>query len=76
MTHLLAILQHPLFGSDTALGSGWVGLPAACLNVNVHVEFPTEHGHLGLSYSKPCAGIGCECLQKWRREQGRQLMQP
>lgn len=59
ITHLLAILQHPLFGSDTALGSGWVGLPVACLNVDMHVEFPAEHGYLGLSYSKPCASVGC-----------------
>lgn len=59
MTHLLAVLQHPLFGSYTALGSGWVGLPASCLNVDVHVEFATEHGDLGLSYSEPRASIGC-----------------
>lgn len=59
MTHLLAILQHPLFGSYAALGSGWIRLPAACLNVDVHVEFATEHGYLGLGYSKPCASIGC-----------------
>lgn len=59
MTHLLAILQHPLFGSYTALGSGWVGLPASCLNVDVHVEFPTEHGNLGLGHGEACACVGC-----------------
>lgn len=59
MTHLLAILQHPLFGSYTALGSGRVGLPASCLNVDVHVEFPTEHGYLGLGHSEACASVGC-----------------
>lgn len=59
MTHLLAILQHPLFGSYTALGSGWVGLPASCLDVDVHVEFPTEHGNLGLGHSEACASVGC-----------------
>lgn len=59
MTHLLAVLQHPLLGSDTALRSGWVGLPASCLNVDVHVELPTEHGYLGLSHSEACASIGC-----------------
>lgn len=64
VTHLLAVLQHALFGSYTALGSGRVGLPAAGLNVDVHVELPTEHGHLWLGHSKAGAGVGSERLQK------------
>lgn len=59
MTRLLAVLQHALFGSYAALGSGWVGFPAAGLNVDVHVELPAEHRHLWLGHGKTRACVGC-----------------
>ena len=58
-THLLAVLQHALFGPHAALGPGRVGLPASGLDVDVHVELPAEHGHLRLSHRKSRARIGC-----------------
>ena len=64
VTHLLAVLQHTLFGSYAALGSGRVGFPAAGLNVDVHVEFSAEHRHLWFGHGKACARVGCQCLHK------------
>lgn len=48
MTHLLAVLQDALLGADAALGARGVRLPLAALHVDVHVELPAKHGHLGL----------------------------
>lgn len=48
LVYLLTVLQDPLLGADAALGSGGVDLPLGALHVDVHVEFTTEHGHLGL----------------------------
>lgn len=47
--YLLAVLQDALLGADAALGAGGVRLPFATLHIDVHVELPAEHGHLGLS---------------------------
>lgn len=47
--YLLAVLQDALLGADAALGAGRVGLPFAALHIDVHVELPAKHGHLGLS---------------------------
>lgn len=46
--YLLAVLKDALFGADAALGASWIRLPLATLDVDMHVEFPTEHGHLRL----------------------------
>lgn len=70
MTHLLAVLQHTLVGSYAALGSGWVGFPAAGLNVDVHVELSTEHRHLWFGHGEPCACVGCQRLQGDKRDEG------
>lgn len=67
VTHLLAVLQHTLLVFHTALGSGWVRLPAAGLNVDVHVQLPTEHGHLRLGHGEPGSRVGCQRLRT-RRE--------
>lgn len=48
LTHLLAVLQDALLGADAALGAAGVGLPLPILDIDVHIEFPTEHGHLRL----------------------------
>ena len=47
--YLLAVLQDALLGADAALGARRVRLPFATLHIDVHVELPTEHGHLRLS---------------------------
>ncbi len=47
--YLLAVLQDALLGADAALGARGVRLPFATLHIDVHVELPAEHGHLGLS---------------------------
>lgn len=49
LSYLLAVLQDAFLGADTALGARGVRLPLAILHVDVHVELPTEHCHLGLS---------------------------
>lgn len=46
--YLLAVLQDALLGTDAALCARGVRLPLASLDVDVHVEFTTKHGHLGL----------------------------
>ena len=63
-TDLLAVLQHALLGAHAALGPGGVGLPAARLDVDVHVELPAEHGYLGLRHRKARPRIGCQCLER------------
>jgi len=47
--YLLAVLQDALLGADAALRAREVRIPFATLHVDVHVELPAEHGHLGLS---------------------------
>lgn len=71
VTHLLTVLQHALFGSYAALGSGRVGFPAAGLNVDVHVELSTEHGHLRFSHRKARPGVGSQRLQGDKKEEER-----
>lgn len=46
--YLLAVMKDALFGANAALGASQIWFPLATLDVDVHVEFPTEHGHLGL----------------------------
>lgn len=48
LKYLLAVLQDALLGGNAALGTGRVGLPFAALHIDVHVELPAGHGHLGL----------------------------
>ena len=47
-TYLLAVLEDALLVGDAALGARGVVLPLATLHVDVHVQLPAEHGHLGL----------------------------
>lgn len=60
--YLLTVLQHALFGSDAGLASGRVRLPAASLDVDVHVEFAAEHGDLRLGHREPGTRVGCQRL--------------
>lgn len=46
--YLLAVLQNSFLGSDAALGTTRIRLPFSTLDVDMHVELPTEHGHLRL----------------------------
>lgn len=48
-SYFLTVLQDALFGTNTALGACGVWFPLAILHIDMHVEFPAEHGHLGLS---------------------------
>lgn len=46
-TYFLAVLQDALLGANAGLGPRWIRLPLPILHVHVHVQFATEHGHLG-----------------------------
>lgn len=47
-TYMLTVLQNPFFCRNAALGSRRVRFPFSVLNIHMHIQLATEHGHLGL----------------------------